>query len=331
MFAAHAEDAAAIARYYKAMQILIVGAGGTGGFFGAWLLKAKRNVTFLVRPARAQQLRERGLELQGPSGNLHIPSPQTILAADLNQSYDLILLSSKSYDLQSAIEDFAPAVGPGTSILPLLNGMAHMDILDQRFGRQHVLGGDTTISAVRDSAGRILHLNALDDLHFGDRDEANGDRIKRITEALTVPGYTAHRVDNILYAMWQKWIAISTAASITCLFRASIGDVMAAGAEPMIKAILAEITSIAGAEGYAPQPQYLDVVVARFTERGSLFTTSMSRDIEANAPIEAQQIIGDLLVHARARDLKTPMLDVVFAHLRCYEERRRRELATPGQ
>ena len=307
------------------MRILIVGAGGVGGFYGAYLLKAGRAVTFLVRPQRADQLKAHGLELLAPTGNLKLPAPATVLASTLNQPFDLILLSCKAYDLESAMSDFAPAVGPETMILPLLNGMAHMDILDQRFGRTHVLGGLTTVSAGRDDEGRILHLNNLDLLQFGDRDEPASQRVQRIAETLDVPGFSAPARPNILKDMWQKWIAISTAASVTCLMRATIGDIVAAGAVHLVHEVIAEAASVATSEGYPPAHDYLNVTLAKFTQPGSLFTTSMLRDIEANNPIEDFQIIGDLLAHARRRKLSTPLLEVVNANLLCYSERRRRE------
>ncbi len=308
------------------MRILIVGAGGIGGFLGAWLLHAGRDVTFLVRPNSARLLKERGLILESKAGNLDLPNPPTVLASALKDHFDLILLSCKSYDLQSAMNDFAPAVGPETAILPMLNGMAHMALLDERFGRSHVLGGDTLLSAARDEQGRILHFNPLDDVHLGDRDDPGGERIHRIAEALSVPGFTTHLVPDIDHVMWQKWVAIATAAGSTCLMRAPIGDIVSAGAGHYIGALLDEAASIATAAGYPPGEDFMSFTHKRMTVANSLFTTSMHRDIEANAPVEAQQIIGDLLAHAQQFKLQTPLLSVVDAHLRCYEQRRQREI-----
>lgn len=309
------------------MKILVVGAGGVGGFYGAWLLKAGRDVTFLVRAGRAEQLRTRGLEMAGPNGDFSLPNPPTVLAADLHQHYDLILLSCKAWDLASSIEDFAPAVGPHTAILPLLNGMAHLEALDNRFGRQHVLGGDTNVSTVKQPDGRIVHLNHLDRLHFGDRNDPYSDRIERIAQALNVPGFTPVLRRDVEAAMWHKWVAISTAVSATCLFRATIGDIVAAGAAHYVQQVMAESASIAAAEGFPVPQDFLDVTLAKFTEPGSLFTASMFRDLSAGNPIEADQIIGDLIAHAHRKSCPTPLLQIVHAHLRCYEARRERERA----
>ena len=306
-------------------------APGASAAFGAWLLHAGRDVTFLVRPNSARLLKERGLILESKAGNLNLPDPPTVQAAALKDHFDLILLSCKSYDLLSAMNDFAPAVGPESVILPMLNGMAHMALLDERFGRRHVLGGDTLLSAARDEEGRILHFNPLDDVHLGDRDDPDGDRIHRIAETLTVPGFTTHLVPNIDHVMWQKWVAIATAAGSTCLMRAPIGDIVTAGAGEYIGALLEEAASVATAAGYPPGEPFMSFTHKRMTVANSLFTTSMHRDIEANAPVEAQQIIGDLLAHARQFNLQTPLLSLVDAHLRCYEQRRQREIEERGQ
>jgi 2-dehydropantoate 2-reductase len=316
------------------MRILIVGAGAVGGFFGAHLLHAGRDVTFLVRPGRAQQLAEHGLRVVSvfdpAQPELHLQSPKTVLAGAIPHPFDLILLSCKAYDLESSMADLAPAVGPDTAILPLLNGMAHLDALDARFGRRRVLGGDTTISTAKQPDGRILHLMRLDVIQFGDRDEPDGVRIHRIAEALNVPGFEAELCPDILRAMWHKWVTISTAASATSLLRCTIGDIVAAGQAQLVHDILGETSAIATAAGYPPPRAFLDGLIEKFTKPGSAFTASMFRDISANAPIEAEQIIGDLLCHGRRLSVATPILNIVHAHLLCYEARRAREQIQPS-
>jgi len=129
------------------MKLLVVGAGAVGGYFGGRLLQAGRDVTFLVRPCRAAELAQSGLVIKSPAGDVTLPDPKTVTAERLRQNFDLVLLSCKAYDLEGALVSLAPAVGPGTVILPLLNGLRHLDRLDTTFGRAKVLGGQCVISA----------------------------------------------------------------------------------------------------------------------------------------------------------------------------------------
>jgi len=163
------------------MRILIVGAGALGGYFGARLLQADRDVTFLVRPRRAAQLAKTGLVVRSKLGDAHIPSPPHVLAENISDQYDLILVGCKAYDLVPTMESFASAVGPGTAILPFLNGMKHLDSLSERFGAQHVLGGLAMISASLDDDGIVLHLNETHVLAYGEIGGARSPRIDAIS------------------------------------------------------------------------------------------------------------------------------------------------------
>src|ERR1700730_4082705 len=138
------------------MKILVVGAGAIGGYFGGRLLAAQRDVTFLVRERRAAQLAKTGLVIKSKLGDVALPSPPTVSAEALKGPYDLVLLSCKAYDLEGATTSFAPAVGPDTAILPLLNGLAHLEALAWRFAKKNVLGGQAAISLMLASEGRLL-------------------------------------------------------------------------------------------------------------------------------------------------------------------------------
>ena len=307
------------------MRILVVGAGAIGGYFGARLAAAGRDVTFLVRERRADQLRRDGLIVTSPLGNLNLPTPQLVSAKELKSSYGLIIVSSKSYDLQNSIEDFANGMVPNSRVLPLLNGMRHLDVLDARFGARRVLGGLARISSTLDADGRIHQLGTFNALAFGSRDAGEAP-IEDVADALRVPGFDALLSHDILHEMWEKWVFIAAAASTTSLMRATVGDIVAAGAQDIPVQLLQECAAIAAANGFAPREAASNAGLSILTAPGSAFTASMLRDIEQGSRIEADHIVGDLLRRA-SKSGQSPLLSTAYAHLRAYEARRKRETA----
>jgi 2-dehydropantoate 2-reductase len=307
------------------MRILVVGAGSVGGYFGGRLLEAGRDVTFLVRPRRAGELARTGLAIRSPVGDVNLASPPTVAAERLSEPFDLVLLSCKAYDLAGAINAFAPAVGPDTAILPLLNGMRHLDLLEARFGAERVLGGQCLISAALDPEGRILHLNETHMLSFGERDGARSQRAEAIAAELSGARFEARLSQAILREMWEKWVFIATGAGVTCLMRASIGDIVAAGAVDLATALLDECAAIAARQGFAPSDAAMQRSRAIFTAPGSALTASMLRDIERGAPIEAEHVVGDLLRCGGQETETSSLLRTAYLHLKAYEARRVRE------
>lgn len=310
------------------MRILVVGAGAIGGYFGGRLLQAGRDVTFLVRPRRAAQLAKTGLIIRSPLGDADLPDPPTLAAGDLRDPFDLILLSPKAYDLASAANSFAPAVGANTAILPFLNGMAHMDFLTARFGAGTVLGGQCVISTTLDADGRVLHLNDTHRVSFGECDGSRSPRAEAIAATMAGARFDLQLSTAILQEMWEKWVFIATTAGVTCLMRATIGDIVAAQGDGLTTSLLDECAAIATANGFAPSEPILARSRAMLTAPGSSFAASMLRDIERGAPIEADHIIGDLLRRGDGKDRDYPLLQIAHTHLKAYEARRQRETAT---
>ena len=305
------------------MRILVLGAGATGGYFGGRLAEANQDVTFLVRPGRAAALARAGLQIRSRSGDFHLASPVTILTGHLQERFDLVMLSCKAYDLEDAIASITPAVGPRTAILPLLNGMQHLDRLDHAFGSGLVLGGLCAIAATLGDQGEILHLNDVHLLSFGERDGFMSDRVRAISAAMKGARFDIRLSDHILPAMWEKWVFLASLAAGTCLFRAAVGDIAhAPGGPEFLLGVLDECCAIAAGEGYPVRGDFLERTRATLTAKDSAFTASMLRDIERNAPIEGQHIIGDLLRRARAP--QTPLLAMAYTHVRAYEARRQR-------
>lgn len=305
------------------MRTLVVGAGAVGGYFGGRLAEAGRDVTFLVRPRRAAELAESGLVIRSPLGDVTIATPKTVLAENLAQTFDLVLLSSKAYDLDSAIDSFAPAVGASTAIVPLLNGMRHLDALDRRFGRDRVLGGQCVIGATLNEKREIVHLNNAHTLGFGERDGSRSDRVKTIAAEMDGARFTAYPSGTVMADMWEKWVFLATLGGCTCLMRATMGDITAApGGTEFALALLEECRSVAALSGVEPRAAFLDRTRAMLTAAGSPLNASMLRDVESNSPVEADHIIGDLIERGSKLDL--PLLQIVYTHLKAYEARRAR-------
>ena len=302
------------------MRILVVGAGAIGGYFGARLAVAGRDVTFLVRPKRAEQLAG-GLIVRSPKGDAKVAAPK--LVSEVREPFDLVLLSCKSYDLDSAMDSFARAVGPATMILPLLNGESHIDTLKKRFGAGAVLGGQCQISSTLDEQGHIVHLNDWHLLGFGELDGSRSTRIEAVNQSFLGANFEPQLSLQILQDMWEKWVFIASMAGITCLMRASLGDIATAGGTGNALELFAECSAISGKNGYVLRTAMRERIRGTLSTPGSTLMASMLRDVEGHRRTEHEHVLGDLL--ARAQGIRAPVLEICLAHMRAYEARRLKE------
>ena len=306
------------------MRFLVVGAGAMGGYFGGRLLEAGRDVTFLVRPARAARLADAGLTITSPAGDVHLPAPPTVLAPDLRDPFDVVLLTCKAYDLDGAMAAVAPAVGPGTAVVPLLNGMRHLDALDARFGPERVLGGSCFISAKLDDAGRIAHLSELHRLVFGERAGGRSARVDAIAAAMAGARFEAAASADVVQEMWEKWVFLAALAGMTCLTRAAVGDLVAAGGADLMVALLEECRAVAAAAGHPPRAEPWEAAVRRLTHPRSAVMASMLVDLERGGPTEADHILGDLLRRGGAAGDRS-LLRLAYTAVKAAEARAARE------
>jgi 2-dehydropantoate 2-reductase len=303
------------------MRMLVVGAGATGGYFGGRLAQAGRDVTFLVRPARAASLRAHGLQIVSPHGNATL-NPKLVIGGQIQEPFDVVLLSVKSFSLATVIEDCAPAVGDRTLILPVLNGMRHMEMLAARFGAAALVGGLCMIVATVDADGRIVQLEPMHELVYGELDGTASPRVGALDALMQGANFTARLSLSIQREMWQKWILLSAIGGITCLIRGNIGEIEAAPAgRELALTLLDEVVRIVRAVGEAPSEPFLHAAAAMLTTPGSTLTTSMFRDLQQGSPTEAEQIIGDLLVRAQQSDIDAPLLRAAYANLCVYQRR----------
>ncbi len=298
------------------MKILVLGAGGVGGYFGGRLAEAGASVTFLVRPRRAEQLKRDGLVVRSPFGDIVRPVPLALSAAE-GGPYDLVLLTCKAYDLDAAMAAIAPAVEHGAAVLPLLNGMAHLDALDRRFGADRVMGGLCFVAATLMPEGEVRQLGAmLNGIVFGERSGEISPRAEALKSAFGTAPVEARISTEIIRDMWSKWVQLAALAGLTCLMRATVGDANAAEEGGAIGLeLLEECRAVAAAPGAAPAETAIAAMRARLTDKASALSASMLRDIERGGPVEGEHVIGDLVRRGRAKSVPTPLLRVVLAHL----------------
>jgi 2-dehydropantoate 2-reductase len=304
------------------MRVLVVGAGAIGGYFGGRMLQAGRDITFLVRPRRAGELASAGLVIKSPNGDVTLKNPPVVLADAIKDKFDVVLLSCKAYDLDDAVRSVAPAVGPQTSIIPLLNGMLHLDVLDRKFGRERVLGGLCAIAVTLNEKREVVQLQPMQSLGFGERDGRLSERVRAIGEVFSsINGASAS--EHVMQDMWVKWVFLASIAASTCLMRAPVGMILAApGGKEFILGILDECTAVATAEGFPPRAPALERSKTTLTAEGSPLTASMFRDIKAGMPVEADHVIGDLIARGDSAKVPVPRLRVAYTHLKAYEKQR---------
>ncbi|WP_342729755.1 2-dehydropantoate 2-reductase [Bradyrhizobium sp. B117] len=306
------------------MKVLVIGAGALGGYYGACLVRAGSDVTFLVREKRAEQLQRNGLQVVSPHGDFAV-QPKLLVAGDLKDPFDVVLVGVKAYSLDDAMSQFAPAVGPNTMILPILNGLKHIDALSARFGGACVLGGLANVSAGLDADGRVVQFMANQTIVFGEIEGTLSERASALEALLQVPGIDVRASEAIMQDMWEKFVQLSTLAGITCLMRASIGDILAVpNGEQSIFRLFAECCAVANASGFEPRAPFIEFDRKLFTTLDSPLKASMLRDIERGSITEAEHILGDMANRARALGIDTPLLDLARAHVAAYEIGRRR-------
>jgi len=312
------------------MRFLVLGAGAIGGYFGGKLQKGGADVTFLVRPRRAAQLADRGLVLKAQDEEIRAPA-KTVLAGQIDGPYDVILLCCKAYDLDDAVVAIAPAVGPGSAVLPFLNGIKHLSVLGDRFGPERVLGGLTAVNAVLAPNGDVVQSPVkIDMTAFGELSGERSTRCAEIQKAFTAGGLPGTVSDDIIAFMWAKLFAFACIAAVATLTRARAGVIAAspAGAS-LVSAVIEECGRVVTADGYPPPKETADIVRGLFAQRDSIYGPSILVDMEEGRPTEGEHTIGDLVERGARRGVAVPILTAARCALQAYELGRLALSATP--
>ena len=290
-----------------------------GGYFGGRLAQAGEDVTFLVRPRRLAKLSKTGLIIKSKRGNISL-FPHLTLSSDIKHPYDLIILACKAYDLEAAIESLSKAVGPETYVLPLLNGVNHLEVLDKHFGQEKILGGTCYINTKMNKQGEIIHVGDLQKIAFGERFANVYPRCHRIAEVFDNARIDYSLSGNILQDMWEKYTFFAAASSINILMRASIGTIAKAPEGAKFASLLyEECLNVATHAGFPTHAESKYQFHSWLVDEKSLLKASMLKDIMAKRLVESDHIQGYMIQLAEKYGLETPLLRLAFCHLKCYE------------
>src|SRR5262245_57061497 len=310
------------------MKILVLGAGATGGYFAGRLAHVGADVTFLVRERRAAQLAANGLVVRSPHGDFTVQA-KYVKQPEVGPRYDLVFLTCKAYDLDSAIESIRPAMGPGAHLMPLLNGLVHVDRLASEFGAARVIGGTCGIQGTMTPEGEVKQLGQIHRIAYGLLPDTSADargKLEALHGLYKQTPVDAVLADDILLELWEKFVLLTTMASMTTLMRGGIGDALAADeGEAIVGETLAACARTAARAGYTVRDDRMAAYRRMLFARGSDVAASMLRDIEGGHRVEADHIVGDMLKRARAAGVDPGPLRIAYAHLQAYQAKRKRE------
>ncbi|MFB1082904.1 ketopantoate reductase family protein [Jeotgalibacillus sp. JSM ZJ347] len=300
------------------MNVLIAGAGGIGGYFGGRLMEKGQDVTFLVREKRKQQLEKTGLVIESPHGN-YKGSPRLMTKEDRDQTYDAIIITTKAYHLEEVIKDIQPFADESTFILPLLNGIAHMEPLIAVFG-DRVIGGLCFIETTLNEEGHVIQSSPIHDLVYGERDGSISDRIMKLNSVFEGANAGFTLSEKIMQDMWHKYSFITAMSGITSLMRSPVGPtVNIPAAKQTLERLLNEISSVMKAIDAPIADGLPDMQMQKMLEMKEEMKSSMLRDMEKGLETETTHLQGWLLEKAKDHGVDTPILEAAFAHVLIYE------------
>lgn len=296
------------------MKILVVGAGGVGGYFGAKLFEIGADVNFLLRNQRYELIKKNGLIVQS---GLDIKKyfPKVYTSENLKENFDLIIIACKSYDLDNVIRSLNNIASNGI-ILPFLNGLDHIERLDQQYGPDRVMGGTANIAATVDSSGVIHKLTESHLLTIGHRTESQKKIAQDFFQLCKKADFISKYSEDIMLSLWEKWVTLSTLAASTTIFQCSIGKIIDSQyGKEIIEKAFNEACDIAKSNGYTIQHTAQIKGLEMLTSSGSTLTASMLRDWKNGLKTEHEHILASLIKQASTKNISCDLLKIAYTNL----------------
>jgi 2-dehydropantoate 2-reductase len=307
------------------MKIAIFGTGGVGGYFGGRLAQNGEDVTFLARGNHLAAIQEKGLRVESTDGDFTIHPAKVTDSPQSVGEVDLVLLATKAWQLDEAIQQMKPLIGKDTIILPMLNGMEHMEKLITAFGVQHVMGGLCRISVYIESPGLIRHVGVQPYIAYGEWDNSKSERIQKIHSLFTsISGIVAEIPADIQLAMWEKFIFITGTSGVGAYARKTLGEYRA---DPETRTLLInafnETAAVARAMGVGIADDFVNETVQRLDKAPGNMTASMQKDMMAGRPSELNEQIGAVVRMGKAAGVPTTTHEKLLAALLPFEQKAR--------
>ena len=305
------------------MNILVMGAGGVGGYFGGLLARAGNDVSFVARGDHLRALREKGLQIQSPRGNFSVPVKA---AADpqLLDPPDLILFAVKTYDTEEAARLLQPIARAGIPLLTLQNGIDSAERIGALLGSLKILPGAAYIFASISSPGVITHTGKNQGITFGEPAGAISPQAQTILQVLKGAGIDASCTKEIRRVLWQKFFHICAMGAVACLCRATVGEVLEnAESLGLLRDAFGEIHRVAGAEGVSLPEDLTEKAVEFFRASPGQAKPSLLNDLEQGRRLEVEALQGTVVRLGERHHIPTPINRAAYASLVLQERRRR--------
>lgn len=309
------------------MRFAVFGAGGLGAYYGARLVDAGHEVSFIARGPHLEAMRKNGLKVISPVGDVHLEKPQvTDQPADIGE-VDVVMIAVKSWHVAEIIPVLGSLMGDATVMLPFLNGVDAPDQLAEAFGEENVLGGLSRIFSEIESPGVVRHLNPGAYIEFGELNGERSTRVEALADVFRAVGIETEISDDIRSALWQKLLLVASWAGLGALSQSTLGVVCD---QPELRSLvdraMDEGIDVARALGY-PLPDDLKQKMWDFYGGVPYDTTaSMMRDILAGRPSELDAWNGAIVRFGRQLGVPTPVHQFTYHALLPMERRARGQL-----